>query len=369
MNYQQFANETSKLLDKQEQEWIDRYSGYYNGIEENKEYVEAVCKCFRPKAPITKYLSIGRVKDVGLRVDIDLRFMGCSIAEITVKPDKKLKERAENKENISEAVHEYTRVTFKENALKNIKDRLPKDMRDEFDEKIRKLNLLDEEKNGKWEWNSSELKKFRRFMKSIQNDVEFNEHMVETLFLRELNKRSGKGKYLKYIQPCKICGQYYQFVTPLAASDAKNENLNLSRKGGGIDILARKKRGNESRLCVIELKDKYEKSEPPAKAIKQAIAYAVFIIKLIRCSEAQGALWYKKIMGINKKLSPDEPIKINAVAAMPYPDENSTELSEEDTAFAKEKVMVGNDEIHLHYIFFKKEKEPPTLSEITASFM
>ena len=60
-------------------------------------------------------------------------------------------------------------------------------------------------------------------------------------------------------------------------------------------------------------------------------------------------------MGINKELAEDKPIKVYAVAAMPY-QKNSAELPSEDTDFIKEgPVKVGNDEIHLHYIYFKKE--------------
>lgn len=369
MNYQEIANLALKKLND-DNSWEKNYNEYSKEIAQNEEYVKAVCESFKPKAPITKYLSIGMVKDVINTVKIDLRIMGISVSTISVKPDKGLRNRIKS-ENLADEIQKAATVTFNEAGLNKLKGKLPEETQGKLNEFI--PNLLNEE-NNTFEWNSTKLKKFRSLMKTSQDKDEFDiseEHTVETLFLNELSKTSSSDKYLLNIQPCRICGQYYQFITPLTASNAKNDKLDISHKGGGIDILARYKYGNESTICVIELKDKYEKSESPEKAIKQAIAYAAFIIKLIRSAEANGAWWYKNIMGINKELAEDKPIKVYAVIAMPYQNENA-ELPPEDTDFINEgSVKVGNDEIHLHYIYFKKEalNEPQIPNGFTCSFI
>ncbi len=366
MDYQEIADLASEKLNN-DSSWEKRYYEYSEEIAKNEKYVKAVCDCFKPKAPLTKYLSIGRVKDVKNTVKIDLRIMGISAVEITVESNNNLRERVEKDENIVKDIQNKAKVTFKKEGLNKLKGKLPKETQGKLDEYI-------SEENYSWEWDSPILKKFRSLMKAAQDNDEFDisdEHMFETLLLRGLSKKSSNGKYLLNIQPCKICGQYYQLVTPLAASNAKKDELNTAKKGGGIDILARYKRGSNSTICVIELKDKYEKSESPEKAIKQAIVYATFLIKLIRSKKANGAWWYKEIMGINKELADNMPIKVYAVVAMPYQNK-SAELPPEDTNFINEgPVKVGNDEIHLHYIYFKEEalKNPKIPKGFTCSFI
>lgn len=375
MNYQEIADLASEKLDS-DKSWEKRYSVYVEDMIKNEKYVTAVCNCFKPKAPLTKYLSIGRVKKAKLNVDIDLRIMGTSVATISVKSrrDQELRERAEKgekDENLAKDFQAAAEVTFNNAGLNKVKSKLPEEAQGELDEII--PNPLNKGNNS-FKWNSDELKKFRSLMKAQHDNDKIDisdEHMFETLLLKGLSKKGSNGKYLCHIQPCKICGQYYQLVTPLAASNAKKDKIGISQKGGGIDILARCKRGNNTTLCVIELKDEYKKDESPGMAIKQAIAYATFIIKLIRSKDADGARWYKDIMGINKELTPDKPIKVYAVVAMPYKND-SAELPPEDTDFIKEgPVKVGNDEIHLHYIYFKEDalKNPKIPKGFTCSFI
>jgi hypothetical protein len=65
--------------------------------------------------------------------------------------------------------------------------------------------------------------------------------------------------------------------TPLKASIPQQVGY-AGTVGGGIDVLARVRRGGSTRLCVMELKDKYE---PPRQAMEQALAYAVFLQELL----------------------------------------------------------------------------------------
>ncbi|WP_436414824.1 hypothetical protein [Petrimonas sp.] len=135
--------------------------------------------------------------------------------------------------------------------------------------------------------------------------------------------------------------------TPIKASNSKN--LSYSKQnGGGIDILSRVKHlDNSVRLCVMELKDDYSNSEPPKKAIKQAIAYATFLAQLLR-SES-GNTWYK-IFGF----SGDVPKKliIDTAIVMPLPQ------GKEMTDFGMERLKVcENTYIELHGLYFIDNKE------------
>ena len=145
---------------------------------------------------------------------------------------------------------------------------------------------------------------------------------------------------------------FFQMPTPFKGSDAKEGKLSYSKQyGGGIDILARNKIGARSELCVIELKDEYKKGEEPKEAIKQAIAYSAFLLKLVKSSKARGSKWLKyfKINSSNKN------ININAVISMPFQYENHY-LDNEDTFFANEPLHVeGLGTITLHYMYFDKD--------------
>lgn len=377
MTYQATANYVLNLLN-QNTEWEKRYKGYSKKIDNNQDYYRKVCSVFRAFFPLAKYLNINVVKGGEKTVNIDLRILGTSVAKIVCTPDPNVIANIKNNTSAkgyltySKIIQSCANVTFSLNGLKKLNEKLSDDQQSKplSQQYIKKLC------NGSWKWNSSEMKKFRSTMRSLvkKNNLYIkDERTVETLLLSELSKKTkSMGKYLTYIQPCKICGQFYQFPTPLSACDAKNDIINYSKeKGGGIDILARCKKGTQSTICVIELKDEYKNDECPAKAIKQAIAYAVFVLKLIRSKKADGEWWYKKMLGINKKLT-GAPITINAVIAMPYPKDPNTALTPEyDTDFANKVVKVGNDEIHLHYIYFKKDAltKPNVKDGFIASFI
>lgn len=93
--------------------------------------------------------------------------------------------------------------------------------------------------------------------------------------------------------------------------------------GGGIDILARCKHKDGSvHLCVIEVKDENKPSEPQAKAMEQALSYAVFIASLLR-NTATGAAWWK-LFGFNRAIP--TTLHIDVVTIMPKG--NTTEFLE-----------------------------------------
>lgn len=141
------------------------------------------------------------------------------------------------------------------------------------------------------------------------------EHRVENCLLREFNKTVGIEKALCNIQPVKLYGLFFQMPTPLKAS---THNPKYQRKGGGIDILARIKpiKGN-SRICVMEVKDENKPVESQAKAMSQAVTYAVFIAHLLRSKFGQH--WWDFFMGrsLTAIRAKNGTIQIPAIKEMP----------------------------------------------------
>lgn len=206
------------------------------------------------------------------------------------------------------------------------------------------------------DWHKSKTAKaFRKFFREgPQKGLKSNgqeshgEHTLESAFLSEIEKRSSKDKPLLYIQPIKLKGLRFQFPTGLPASKLHNidkletilEDLKCGGKGGGIDILARRKSANgKSYLTVIELKDEYKKTEKPELAIMQAIAYATFLRELIRYDAAncaEGPNWYN-VFGFGSNVL-ETNLEIKCVVAMPnikntnlFIDAGLTEISLSDS--------------------------------------
>jgi hypothetical protein len=162
------------------------------------------------------------------------------------------------------------------------------------------------------DWKSSDAaRRFRAdFTEELREKSKSKEHRLENFLLNEFGKNASFTKKLCNIQPVRLSGAFFQRPTPLAAStDVKYANAD----GGGIDILARiRHRNGEVRLCVMELKDENNPAEPPAKVMKQALAYATFLARLL--NSESGEQWYK-IYGFKGKMP--RPITIHVVALMP----------------------------------------------------
>ena len=359
-SYEQIMEHTVKLLEDNEG-WIERYKKYYSSIRPDgikNKYVTAVVKSFRKEEPLTKYLSIGRVKDSSKFVDIDLRINGHSIASYITELTKDIRKAIDDNEpdaSVRNLIRNNSKLHFKSSGLKKVasSDEI---IKNEFDK------LAENYGDSTVQWKSESATEFRKLIKRIETKSTHSEHTVESQLLKRLASKKAKDKPILSIQPIIICGAFFQLVTPLKASEVETKDkIEYSKDakgrdcaGGGIDILARiKNENNVSELCVIELKDNYTKRERPVVAIKQAIAYATFLDCLIRCEDAKGEEWYKNIFGIGKGL--DETIKINAVVAMPYKDKDNS-IPEEDRKLAGKTIMLENgDIIELHYFFFDKE--------------
>ena len=124
-SYEQIMEETVKLL-ADNQGWIERYKKYYSSIRPDgvkNKYVTAVMNRFKVDEPLTKYLSIGRVRDSSKYVDIDLRINGHSVASYITELTKDIKKAIdENKPKalIGDLVRENSKLQFKSSGLKKV---------------------------------------------------------------------------------------------------------------------------------------------------------------------------------------------------------------------------------------------------------
>jgi hypothetical protein len=213
-------------------------------------------------------------------------------------------------------------------------------------------------------WHSKSGKIFRKFFNGYKERIDGSkrneEHRIQNLLLRELAKKKGEEKYIKFIQPVRLQRCFLEIPTPFAASN--HNPTYAAHRGGGIDILARVKYGPETRLGVVEVKDEYKTNENIFQVLNQAVTYACFICKLLR-SES-GAKWAKLFKFINPEELLSKPLIVDAIAAMPN-------ISPEDSAlFNLEKptrIKVGEDLIELHFISFEDNKAENKLENIKTS--
>lgn len=388
--YENIIGHVSKLMIENAGDWTKRYKDYLHVLNPKSTEctrIRRMKNMFQIETPITRYLSISYAKKAKNAVVFDLRVYGHSIGNLVVKLDAKVKSILDadvfDSEKLLKMREDITYVAFNENnsnALKWVRNQLARDtiIYDMLDRWITKYiddkivngdeadGLNKKQKTVKYAWKSEELRRLRSILQLGEDTLNLEtEHACENLLLKELSKKDGTGKYIKNIQPVTICDTgFFQLATCLKGSDAKKDisKITYSKQyGGGIDILARISKGNKSELCVIELKDKYEHNERPIKAMKQAISYAVFLDYLIRDERANGESlsWYEDIFTNGRTIT--DKIRINVVVAMPYESgvESQSQVSEEDAGLVNEKFVLDinghNDELVLHYIFFKPE--------------
>jgi hypothetical protein len=302
MNYYEIVDFVNDLLNKNE-EWVERYARYADQIIENKERYEAGRENFHVYSPLSVYTNVSKAKGT---LEYDLRFLGQSVATIKVE-GKKVLISTRGKEDGNSSYFGY-----------NIE--------------------LDNKK-----WTSPEAKDFRKhFEKCIDKKTKSSEHHVENELLTEFKKKKRSEKKLCNIQPVRLSGMFFQMPTPLAASGNKIEYSKSN--GGGIDILSRVKHGNnEINLCVMELKDENKVAEPPAKVMKQAVAYAIFIARLLRSKSRNE--WYK-LFGFSGDVPADLTLDVTIV--MP---KNADQCEN----FGKKIRVCANTELKLYSLYFIKD--------------
>ena len=318
IDYQKFADMVQAELQGSDRSWIQQYAGYAQSLTHRKQQISAARKSFRVLEPLCCYITIGEIIREG-RTAFDLRYLGQSVGSVIVKANgRRVLRVSKEKANNSLAYFGY--------PLGEIADE---------------------------DWSSGNLaRQFRAFYQTLacRQDIfpRQQEHMVESALFSELEKTARSSKTLAGIQPISyLPNTRFHMKTALKASSAAEDAVHVSPSGGEIDVFCRCRYGNRSRLTVIEVKDENESGETFSLAIKQAIAYAVFIRELVRSDP--GPLWMS-LWGMGR-----QPWKngftINAVAAMPKGD--TTEFG-----FAKQILHQGRDQIELHYMALLGDEKP-----------
>lgn len=318
---------TVKELLVNDQEWKSRYAGYIDTILSNPEIITNARKKFNVPSQFTLHMSVSKANEVTKNVvKFDLRYHGHNIGCLKV-----------NKE------------TVKLEAVKN----------NDIISAMNKAGRVDEDKlEGKINWD--EASEFRTIYAKLEEDIQNNnakltknkEHELESKLLKNFSKKSSDEKIICNIQPVTMLKEslFFQMPTPLKASNAKDGIIEYSAEnGGGIDILARIGHGKNTHLAIIELKDKYEKNEPPEKAICQAIAYATFIRELLRIKES-GEKWWS-FFGFGGDVP--KSLKLFAIIAMPNSknaDKNFVYNHDDDGINLS---LGGKDKLELGYIYLE----------------
>ncbi len=307
MNTIDVIKEAQDLL-LQKQEWVKRYADYADLLIKNGDFIRACRKRSREFPPLYFYISTTYAKNAKLKLKLDLRYRGQTVAVLNVNDeDVTISTDGYEKKNKN---HFGCEICLKDNSWSGVE---ASEFRDHFKKRENSRNNAAGKKN--------------------------EEHNVQDLLLTEFSKRSSFSKQLLGIQPVKIGGRRYRM--PSSASENNHKELKYAdQHGGGIDVFARTGKGTATYLTVIEVKDENVSKEPPADALKQAVQYAVFIRELLR-SES-GEKWYK-LFGFSGAIP--KQLTIRAVCAMP------DDIL--DKSFANERYPIENDFIECHYLYFK----------------
>ena len=327
---QEHANNVCNIL-QEEIEWIERYKGYVDIL--SSTLVDKPLG-FRSPGELFPYITLSVAKQncsVSERGKSKyfLRYLGQNVADILVS-------------------NETGEIFFNTKEYQN------------SNKKNFEYDIVHD--NDNWHSKSGEI--FRKFFNGYKERIDGSkrneEHRIQNLLLRELAKKKGEEKYIKFIQPVRLQRCFLEIPTPFAASN--HNPTYAAHRGGGIDILARVKYGRKTRLGVVEVKDEYKTNENIFQVLNQAVTYACFICKLLR-SES-GAKWAELFKFTKPEKLLSKPLIVDAIAAMPN-------ISPEDSALFNlkkpEKIKVGEDLIELHFISFEDNKAENKLENIKTS--
>lgn len=331
--YNDKAKETLDLLSAN-REWIDRYKKYADEISGNVAMLKERKASFHKWNPLYLYLTTSEMKKGG-SISFSLRYKGQEVGKLVVKDEILCYPAYENnKKNFG-----YT-PNFQ----------------------------------GEFPWNSENAREFRKFFsteKPARNDCgkRNDEHRYESMLLTYFEDRNKKFDELKNIRPISVIpGVRFPMPTPISASNKKAVTYS-GISGGGIDIFTRTGRGKATYLNIMELKDENKPGEEPSVVIKQAVAYATFILKLLR-SEESGQAWYE-LFGFNSTL-PDS-IKVYATCVMPKGNCNDKSFANQRIYVSKTDNIVSDSEmdnadiIELHYMYFVEDIEKSELKDFETS--
>ena len=303
-------NETQQLLDSNT-EWITRYDTYADVMLSKLELINRIRGQFREWSPLKIYIHTTSIKQAVSSVTFDVRYLGQNIARMTGHLN---------------GIHKLSTTNF---DVTNLRD---------FDCPIKLKNV---------DWTSPEAKVFRKFYKDRQglrlkadSNKRNEEHRLESLWLTELSKK--ENKVLPYVKPVLIENVRFSMPTPISASNHKRIKYS-GIGGGGIDLFARTGTGGRNtKLCIMELKDENTRKEPPKDAVKQAVAYATFIRRLLRSTS--GHKWWR-LFGFNSEI----PERLVLFAACVMPSSACNDYSFKDMEFD-----IEGDLIRLQYVYFEE---------------
>ena len=285
-------------------DWETRYANYAKDILKHEAYHKELTNKAKVKFPLSKYTSISKYR--GKKVETDIRYLGQSIGSLIIEPNGN-RYFMKSKSGYNDLVRRYPDIP--------------------------KL----QDKEG---WNNRNMELLRSFLSHIDivgAETHSPEHKCENLLLREFHQTDSKKKSLLNIQPITFGGEFVQLTTNLSAS--KKGVVSFSKKGGGIDIMARSRhKDNKVYLGVFELKDQNKSNEPMSDVIQQALSYAVFIAKLL---DSKGGADWMKIFGFKKQC----PHIIDVVGLIPRGEETIIE----------EEYQVGSYILRTHTLYFDKD--------------
>lgn len=311
---EEIRDEVLKLLENFREEWEGRYAGYIDRIPKITNRVKKNRSIIRMPQALSLYSSISANAN-----KINLRFYGQRVGNIVFKND-------------SIVIEPYVKTILRD-----------------FDEKFEES--LDCKKND-----GGQFKSFFKRKDKNPNGIRLHspEHRVENRMLKYFKDKSKRRDFRYGICPVVIhdcC--FFQMPTPLKASDHKQLPTYAKQYGGGIDILARVGIAvGVSRLCVMEVKDQNVNAESQADAMGQAVAYAVFIAKLLRSQSGQA--WYNFFMGRDfGKVYPqgDVPQELHIDVVTVMPQGNTDEFCNEDLDVSELKTT-----LHCHTLYFDDEE-------------
>lgn len=293
--------ETIRNWLSQDEGWKERFATHASEMLKKEDYFKRVKKSFHKAKNLNLYTCIA---DIISKKGINLRYKGQSVAY--------LKER---------------------NGILTLfaDEKLSQNNADYFDW-TEELNCA---------WDSPTAERFRKHFSQNLVKKGHVEHRLESMLIEELSKQLAKDKILCGIQPVRIFNQFaFQMKTALKASD---KEIHKSKQGGGIDILARVKQGDNVNLCVIELKKTAPKDERKANIIwAQGVAYAVFLRELLRSKS--GKQWFE-IFGYSRNIP--KSLIINVCLAAPL----GSYIPE-----TKEKnIFIEDDVLQLKYLVFEED--------------
>jgi len=308
----QLINEIDNIWKQNKLDFNQRLSSWANALNCGNNVSTLAKKEFHQWSPLKTYISVSKSKSKVTAI-YSMRFSGQEVAQLTVK-------------------NEEVMLRLKGHERKNKKW---------FDVRT---------KDGKYAWRGEEAKKFRTCFKSISQKKEIPkvktpEHRVETKFIAEMCKGSGKfGISGLQIQPIMVANKFpLQIPVPISANTGK------PKKGNGyIDILARRKgKDNKVRLSIWELKKPGEYQH----AASQAIIYAYTILQILRKAKSNNE-WYK-LFGFKSKIP--ENLIIEAVVAITS-DQNKKFLKEKETILlGKDTFVFGKDRIELYDAYYQEK--------------